>query len=70
MTDVELTQALRLELAPIRAELATVHTELKAVHCALNSMQPQLALVPLILRDLAALQQDWRQIKVALARCA
>lgn len=59
MTEDELTQSLRRELAPLRDELA-------ALRRALDAMQPQVAGIPLIHRALETLRQESRQIKVAV----
>jgi hypothetical protein len=56
MSDDELAQTLRLELAPIRDELASVRR-------AVDAMQPQVAGIPLIHRAIETLRQESRPIE-------
>jgi hypothetical protein len=56
MSDDELAQTLRLELAPIRDELASVRR-------AVDAMQPQVAGIPLLHRAIETLRQESRPIE-------
>jgi hypothetical protein len=56
MSDDELAQTLRLELAPIRDELTSVRR-------AVDAMQPQVAGIPLLHRAIETLRQESRPIE-------